>query len=50
MHKGSWGSVCAHIRVAGEIRAMGNVPVFGIGGKDKYTRTAAQREARKREC
>lgn len=34
-HKGSQGSVCAHIRVAGEIRATGSVPLFGIGGKDK---------------
>lgn len=25
----------ARIRVAGKIRAAGNVPMFGIGGKDK---------------
>lgn len=25
----------ARIRVAGEIRAAGSVPMFGIGGKDK---------------
>lgn len=33
--KGSRGSVCAHIRAAGEITSTGSVPVFGIGGKDK---------------
>lgn len=34
-HAGSPGSLCAHIRVAGQIRAAGSVPVFRIGGKDK---------------
>lgn len=27
--------VCAHIGVAGEIRAAGSAAVFGMGGKDK---------------